>query len=208
MKKSNLLFQQEIPRFVVFVSLLAFLLKIFQVTLLGYFLGQLFLGLINLLLFICIILSIIYFILRFKIFGLITAIVPIITLIIAFVSLSIDPVKTDFFIYYIPRNLVVAKIQANYQFQPTSTSKRTVTVNSMLVQVKQYRNAFEVYFPRYSWGFGDGGADIVYRSDNQDISITPEQYQQLRDKSTTYAEPYFKKVIKIQDHWFWQEDEW
>nr|WP_290224730.1 hypothetical protein [Trichocoleus desertorum] len=54
----------------------------------------------------------------------------------------------------------------------------------------------------------DGDSSFLYRSDKQDISITPEEYQRLQEASSDLPGPWYRSRTKLQDHWFWEVEEW
>lgn len=55
------------------------------------------------------------------------------------------------------------------------------------------------------FGTSDGESSILYRSDNQDISITPDEHQRLQQASPDSLDPWYLSRTKLQDHWFWVE---
>lgn len=54
----------------------------------------------------------------------------------------------------------------------------------------------------------DGDSSFLYRSDNQDVSITPDEYQRLHNASSNQTGPLYRSRVKLQDHWFWQVESW
>lgn len=51
----------------------------------------------------------------------------------------------------------------------------------------------------------DGNSSFLYRSDNQDVSITPEEHQRLQETSPDSSGPWYLSRTKLRDHWFWVE---
>ncbi len=58
------------------------------------------------------------------------------------------------------------------------------------IKITKEGEAKIIQFRQRTYGFGDGAADFIYRSDNKDIS---RPYDSMGNG-----------VIKVKDHWFWQ----
>jgi len=58
------------------------------------------------------------------------------------------------------------------------------------IKITKEGKAKIIEFRQRTYGFGDGAADFIYRSDNKDIS---RPYDSMGNG-----------VIKVKDHWFWQ----
>lgn len=54
----------------------------------------------------------------------------------------------------------------------------------------------------------DGDSSFLYRSDKQDVSITPEEYQRLQEASSGLPGPWYRSRTKLQEQWFWEVEEW
>jgi hypothetical protein len=206
----NKLYDPENNKFLLWsliVGLLLILTKIFQTTILCFsFFGVIFFFLYQYLLIIPFILAITYLLKTFskiKFLSLIPLSIAILTFYIVNVT---DPVIADFYIYLPIRQNLIDQVLANQ-----NNSKQDYQIHPLLgkVQVENNNKFTQITFPRYTIGMGDGGVDLIYRSDLLDISINPSDYAKLRKTLPEFPVlPFFKEVKRIKEHWFWQQEEW
>lgn len=113
----------------------------------------------------------------------------------------IDPIKADFYIYFIPRQRLISMIERGESIKAGTVKKFVHDGNALMV-----------FFDRSPFVmFGETSTYLVYRSDDKDISISSEEYQKNRDKLPPFppspgGKPGFREIKKIQDHWFWQNE--
>ncbi|MEE3716632.1 hypothetical protein V2H45_07735 [Tumidithrix elongata RA019] len=118
----------------------------------------------------------------------------------------IDPIVTDFYIYLPMRQSAIARFTAMPN-SPNLTYQEDFWLGR--IRAKKDAQRMEIVFPRYTFGMGDGGAAFIYRSDDRDISMTRTEYQKFRPTQPEFpVPPTFKKIRRISDRWFWQEEEW
>lgn len=57
-------------------------------------------------------------------------------------------------------------------------------------------------------GSPDATSSFLYRSDKQDVSVTPDEYQRLKEASPNLSGPWYLSRTKLRDHWFWEVEAW
>ena len=206
----NKLYDPENNKFLlgsVIIELILILTKIFQTTILCFsFFGVIFFFLYQYLLIIPFILAITDLLKTFSKIKFLS-LVPLSMAILTFnIVNAIDPVIADFYIYLPIRQNLIDLVLAN-----PNNSKQNYQTHPLLGNVKVENNnkSIQITFPRYTIGMGDGGVDLIYLSDEHDISINQSDYAKLRKTLPEFpVPPFFKEVKKIKEHWFWQQEEW